>query len=780
MIRPWLALLGEAVAGPRVLVAITVAFAAGVLAGAYSLGPVPVGFCCLLGGASGCIARRFPAALLLLMLPVLGWTYCLWRTPRPAVNDVSAWSSSKKIIFGGEVLEVWPSATGTSERCVVATKRLLFPGRSPLCGRTLLMLSGTSGATAGRDPDFAPEPAAGAGHAPPGSANHDCGAGGSENKRPRAPAPPVLEPGDAIEVRARVAAPTRTLYPWQFDEAQYLRRRGIFSIAFARQADLLSVRTEARKDESSWPAMLGKRVSRWLEDTRLRMVAMHRRCAGSPEGELLASMVLGDRAVKLPEALSDRFRDLGLSHILAASGFNLTLVTGVTLWLCRLVTRSVRVSNLTCFVSMLVFVGLAGPSPSVMRAALMCSFVLASRCASRTLYAPSALSLALMITLIADPASIADAGLQLSYAATAGLVCAACPLTAWLGGASRVPLPNWLAETVAVVLVAQACVLPIQLNCFWQVGLLFLPANLLATPIVSLVTAAGFFSSMLVLLDPSGLLVGVPVAAIDGAAAYPLRLMVWLVDALASCEAAKLHLGPPVAPAVAFYYLCLIAFIFCLRARRSVVIGLAAYLAAVAAVVWRPAPPRLTLASFPRALILLTDRGEALCLGDAARGDPARFLAYSGVKNTGAVAAAFAVRRCGALAAIEARGEARRILLIDCRDNLAVPAGGVPPASVVVVREPPRRGRARPADARALAEIIRRSSARWVVVHRPEALAPLAGIEPGRRACRLGMLLGKLPAAQIIYSGRNPCILMADDRDGRGLSFARAGAGAGN
>ncbi len=67
------------------------------------------------------------------------------------------------------------------------------------------------------------------------------------------------------------------------------------------------------------------------------LVAAHQRVSRTERRKFLASMVLGDKAVSLDKSLVTMFRNVGLSHVLAASGFNLTVVMVMTFFVGRLI-----------------------------------------------------------------------------------------------------------------------------------------------------------------------------------------------------------------------------------------------------------------------------------------------------------------------------------------------------------------------------------------------------------------------------------------------------------
>ncbi len=152
----------------------------------------------------------------------------------------------------------------------------------------------------------------------------------------------------------------------------------------------------------------------------------------------------------------------------------------------------------------------------------MCTVLLVIKLTKLRAQLLATLASALLITLIADPGALTDVGLQLSYAATAGLILCARPLSELICAGRKEKIIRWFAETVAVVFASQLAVLPIQLVYFWQLGLMFLPANLVITPILAPLTILGFVSSVLALFFP-----------LHGFVESTFSLLVWMVDMLA-------------------------------------------------------------------------------------------------------------------------------------------------------------------------------------------------------------------------------------------------------
>ncbi len=219
---------------------------------------------------------------------------------------------------------------------------------------------------------------------------------------------------------------------------------------------------------------------------------------------LVPALVDGDDA-GLDPALADDFRTTGLTHLLAVSGTNLTLVVGFAL----VVARWLRVRGRWLYVVGLVgiagFVLLARAEPSVLRAAAMGSVALLGMGANGADRGTRALGVATLALLLVDPGLASAVGFALSVLATAGILLLAPrwrdELTRWL--------PRWLAEAVAVPAAAQLACTPLIAAISGQVSLVAVLANLLAAPAVGPATVLGLLGGVLTLaVPPLGRVVG--------------------------------------------------------------------------------------------------------------------------------------------------------------------------------------------------------------------------------------------------------------------------------
>jgi competence protein ComEC len=258
--------------------------------------------------------------------------------------------------------------------------------------------------------------------------------------------------------------------------------------------------------------------------------------------------------VPLPVELREAFRASGLSHALAASGFHLTVLLGAVRGLTGGLGSGPRLA--LGGGAMALFLLLAGPQPSVVRAVLMGGVAWLALEAGRRVRHLAVLLLGAALMLALRPDWLADVGFQLSVAATAGLLVSAEPIEAWLR--PRVPAalrPGWTAPALAVPLAATLWTLPLQLAHFGVLPVYAIPANVAATPLLTPLTLGAMGLTLPALLLPS----------LAGPLLWPLQVLTGLLVAIArgfaALPLAQWQIGRPQPLLVALLTLALFALV---------------------------------------------------------------------------------------------------------------------------------------------------------------------------------------------------------------------------
>lgn len=215
---------------------------------------------------------------------------------------------------------------------------------------------------------------------------------------------------------------------------------------------------------------------------------------------LMPGMVLGDTSLQ-NEVETQLYLDTGLSHLSAVSGANVAIVTTTVILLCRWLTLGPRIQTFAAGAALLLFVGLVGTEPSVLRAAVTGTVGLLAVLNSTRMEPIHALSLAVSTLLLYDSDLAVSYGFALSVAATSGIV-ALQPLL--FRALAPLRWPEILLRALAVAIAADLVTMPLIAMMSGRISLVAVLANVLVSPAVTPVTLLGLLAAGLSLL-PGGL-----------------------------------------------------------------------------------------------------------------------------------------------------------------------------------------------------------------------------------------------------------------------------------
>ncbi|MEU0964959.1 ComEC/Rec2 family competence protein [Streptomyces sp. NPDC005917] len=223
---------------------------------------------------------------------------------------------------------------------------------------------------------------------------------------------------------------------------------------------------------------------------------------GLPEDAraLLPGLVVGDTSRITPE-LDEAFEETDLTHTLAVSGSNLTILLALLIGppgLAQQVERrglaprlglSLRSTALAASALTLGFVVVCRPDPSVLRAAVCGAVALLALATGRRRSLIPALATAVLLLVLYDPWLARSYGFLLSVLATGALLVLA---PGWSEGLRRRGVPARLAEGLGAAAAAQAVCAPVVAVLSARVSLVAVPCNLLAEIAVAPATVLGF------------------------------------------------------------------------------------------------------------------------------------------------------------------------------------------------------------------------------------------------------------------------------------------------
>src|SRR3989475_8020413 len=275
--------------------------------------------------------------------------------------------------------------------------------------------------------------------------------------------------GDRIAISGRLVRPPPAGNPGEFSYRDYLASRSIGAVLYPQR----HAHVHAIEHVLATPILAAAAI------VRRRMTSFLLTALPGQRGALMASLLLGDDGAIGPEARDD-FARSGLLHVLVVSGAQVGLVLASVLWLGRVLRGPALFASVTAAAITVFFALMTGWVPSVARAAIVALIGLAAPLVRRSQDARAALAFAALALLVSQPLLLFDAGFQLSFAATWGLVYVAPVLATRLSG-----LPRALRSLFAMTAAAQIAVVPLLAYHFLQISVAGFFAHLPRVPLVA-------------------------------------------------------------------------------------------------------------------------------------------------------------------------------------------------------------------------------------------------------------------------------------------------------
>lgn len=322
--------------------------------------------------------------------------------------------------------------------------------------------------------------------------------------------------GDWVRVKGNLETPPQID---TFSYRDYLARKGIYSWMPKASVQKLG---EGR----------GHATMRWIYRLRRQLYLTVGKLFPEPEASLVAGILLGIES-DIPADLYEDFSKTGTTHIIAISGFNITLIANLTIALARRIFGSRRGLWIAGAI-IAVYTILVGADAAVVRAAVMGGLALVARYWGREALGLASLGASSMVMTMINPTVLWDVGFQLSFAATLGLILYANPLhnwsvkllSRWFSKAKATQFGALIAEFLLYTLAAQVTTWPLTMFYFRR----FTFISFLTNPIILPLQPA------LMILSGAATLLGaiwMPIGRLLALAAWPFpALTIRIVTAL--------------------------------------------------------------------------------------------------------------------------------------------------------------------------------------------------------------------------------------------------------
>lgn len=296
----------------------------------------------------------------------------------------------------------------------------------------------------------------------------------------KAPIYPIIYYGDSLKIMGVISKPEKIN---DFDYGNYLKAKQVIAIMQPKEVTYVSATNNILKKTVKLLYQLADNFEQKINRT-----------LPEPHSSLASGILLGVKK-NIPNELMENFKKTGLTHIIALSGFNVTII--IAIFAESVVAYIGR--KRTFFIGMmlvLAFVIMTGGSLSVVRAAIFSFLILFARLIGRPPDQTNLMLLAALILILFNPYTIAyDTGFQLSFLAFAGLLYLSPKIRDFF---EKKKVPNGIGITLAETLGAQAAVLPILIFNFKTLSIISPLANLAVLwclPYVMLLTSIIILSS---------------------------------------------------------------------------------------------------------------------------------------------------------------------------------------------------------------------------------------------------------------------------------------------
>lgn len=327
------------------------------------------------------------------------------------------------------------------------------------------------------------------------------------------------------------------------------------------------------------PRQLMYRFARWIN---------HRTSQAAsrfilPDGRALFSGMLFGDISEMNEEQETAFRRAGLTHLVAVSGSNLAMIIIPLVYMFTWLGIRKEFQLLAVLTFAFFYAFATGLEPPILRASVMTAIAIIGLYFLGRKNSLSVLSFTCLVLLVFDPFLIFRPSFLLSFASTLGLVVLMPSIKQLL-----IRVPGWLSVPLATTISAQILVIPVAGYFFGEVSVVSFIANVIAAPLVPLITNLGLIS--VILLDISKPIVLLAATATN----FCLGALLMIGKVFGSIKWATLQANFNLFTSLVYF---LIVYLFFLEKRLKTIlkvkIALGVLFVIIACIAWKPilAPP---------------------------------------------------------------------------------------------------------------------------------------------------------------------------------------------
>ena len=293
----------------------------------------------------------------------------------------------------------------------------------------------------------------------------------------------IFKDGDLIISNCKLEKIKNTSNPGSYDFQKKSATNGIFMKLFIDNSNEFSL---IGYHDNKLIKLINKNQE-WIVET-LKHSLKNRENSG------LAEAILIGYREDLDPSLLESYTNTGVVHVIAISGLHVGLIFSIISMMINLIAGHRRGKWISLFITLPLiwwFTILTGSTPSVMRSALMSTFIIIGNASEKKSFAMNSLMAAAFIQMFYNPNIVCDLGFQLSYTAVGSILIFNPLISKFIYLSNKLIKISW--ELLSVTLAAQLLTTPISIFHFHQFPLLFLFTNLVAVPLSSIILIAEIF-----------------------------------------------------------------------------------------------------------------------------------------------------------------------------------------------------------------------------------------------------------------------------------------------
>ena len=355
-----------------------------------------------------------------------------------------------------------------------------------------------------------------------------------------------IETGDKLSMTGRLTKPRTASNPSEFCYSSFLKFKGIHSRFFADNENFI-LTEKAKGGSYKFLANLNR--------VRTKIIDIHAQNIKSPQLELLGGIVFGDDVVTPVEDMKISFQKSGLTHIIAASGMNVSMIFGMWFFISQILRLNYKFSIFMGIFAVICYTCMTGFGPPVLRASLMLILVLLGKLADKRANSVNLLFIVAFLMCLVSPSMITNIAFQLSFAVTFGLLLFYQLFFEKI--ASK--FINILISFIVVPVIAQIFASPIQMFYFNTFSPYSVLANIAVVPTLSVVSFGGFISCIFALIKPVSFIV---IKAFDWVLLPFLTFITGVADYFANLPYATITVPSPSVLQIILYYSAVLGFVF--------------------------------------------------------------------------------------------------------------------------------------------------------------------------------------------------------------------------